>query len=125
MRSSLAGIITIVGFTLAVIALPARCETATWYDEGASTANGEAFDPDGFCADYPLHSCTCAHRSFAFGTWLKVTRDRRVVVCRVNDRGPAVSTGADIDLSRSGAYRLGMLVAGRVTVRIDVVRRME
>ena len=122
------------GFTSALTLLmlvaassPARAETATWYgkENGPATASGERFDPEGFCADYPQHSCTCAHRTFAFGTHLKVRWRGRAVVCRVNGRGPNVTTGADLDLSRSGARVLGMVTTGRARVSIERVGRME
>jgi rare lipoprotein A len=120
--------------TLAVIVGPAhaRAEIATWYgsENGPHTSSGERFDPDGACAGYALHSCTCAHRSYPFNTSLKVSWRGRTVVCRVTDRGPNIKTGADLDLSRSGARALRMIVAGRVRVliakvRIERVRRME
>jgi peptidoglycan lytic transglycosylase len=128
------GICVAVLWTLALIALamaigpaPARAGIATWYgaESGHTTSNGERFDPEGACADYPQHSCTCAHRVFPFGTHLTVRWRGRAVVCRVNDRGPDRSTGADIDLSKSAARRLGMVRAGRARVSIERMGRME
>lgn len=103
----------------------AGAEIATWYggESGTHTASGERFDPDGACADYPLHSCTCAHRTLPFGTQLKVSWRGRSVVCRVTDRGPF--TDASVDLSHSGARVLGMVAAGRARVSIERVGRME
>jgi rare lipoprotein A len=121
-----------VVWTCAVILLaigiqPARCEIATWYgaESGRQTSSGERFNPDGACSDYALYSCTCAHLRFPFGTQLRVRWRGRSVICRVNDRGPNASTGADIDLSRAGARRLGMIVTGRAHVSIERVGRME
>jgi rare lipoprotein A len=105
----------------------ARAEQATWYgyENGPATASGERFNPEGGCADYPQHSCTCAHRHFSFGTLLLVTRHGRSVVCRVTDRGPARWTGADLDLSLSGARVLRMVEAGRARVSIERIGRLE
>jgi rare lipoprotein A len=135
----LRGPVVALVWTLAVIALaiavgpaPARGEQglqkiATWYgnENGSDTASGEPFNPDGFCADYPQVSCTCAHRFYPFGTYLTVRWQGRSVVVRVTDRGPNVRTGADIDLSKSAARRLGMLETGRAHVTIERVERME
>lgn len=78
---------------------------------GNLTASGEPYDPS---------ARTCAHRSHAFGTRLKVTalRSGRSIVCRVNDRGPFVR-GRIIDLSRRSAKELGMVQAGVVKVRVQ------
>jgi rare lipoprotein A len=128
----LRGVLIAIVWTLAVNALavivgPAHAEIATWYgsENGPRTSSGERFNPDGACADYALHSCTCAHRTYPFGTQLKVSWHGRSVIVRVTDRGPNIRTGADIDLSRSAAQRLGMIVAGRVRVSIERVGRME
>jgi rare lipoprotein A len=108
-------------------ASPARSETATWYgtENGIETASGERFNPEGYCADFPQHSCTCAHRDFPFDTVVRVRWHGRSVVCRITDRGPAKWTGADIDLSRSGARHLGMIGVGRAVVKIERVESME
>ena len=105
-----------------------RSEVATCgmaCENGAQTSSGERFDPEGACSDYPLHSCTCAHRALPFGTQLRVRWHGRAVVCRVTDRGPNIWTGADLDLSKSAARRLGMIDAGRARVSVEYVGRME
>jgi rare lipoprotein A len=67
---------------------PGHAETcrASWYgtESGTRTATGERFNPDGF---------TAAHRTFHFGTRLRVSLGARSVTVRVNDRGPATWTG--------------------------------
>jgi len=77
---------------------------------GRRTANGERLHHD---------SMTCAHRTFPFGTLLRVTHlgNQRQVVVRVTDRGPYVR-GRIVDLSWGAAKKLGMLAQGiaRVTV---------
>jgi rare lipoprotein A len=65
-------------------------------------------------------SLTCAHRTFPFGTLLQVTNpaNGRVVVVRVNDRGPYVR-GRIIDLSWGAARELGILSQGIATVTVE------
>jgi rare lipoprotein A len=92
---------------------------ATYYSDalaGRKTASGERYDPA---------KLTAAHRSLPFGTLVRVTRlDQNVeVVVRVNDRGPFAEADRIIDVSRSAAERLGMLRAGVVPVRLDVLER--
>lgn len=91
-----------------------RFGKASFYDEGAVTANGERFVPDGF---------TAAHRTLRFGTRLRVCRASSVRACvdvRVNDRGPFVA-GRDLDLSRGAMRALGGLGAGVIGVRWTVL----
>jgi rare lipoprotein A len=81
---------------------------ASWYELGKRTASGEAFNPDGL---------TAAHRTLPFGSRLKVfyPRTNRLVVVRVNDRGPFVK-GRILDLSRGAARALGIKGIARVTM---------
>jgi rare lipoprotein A len=78
---------------------------------GSRTANGERLHHD---------SLTCAHRSYPFGTLLKVTTpdNERSVIVRVNDRGPFVR-GRIIDLSWGAARRLGILGQGIAKVTVE------
>jgi rare lipoprotein A len=87
---------------------------ASYYQHGARTANGEAFNPMGY---------TAAHRTLPFGTRVRVTNKRngRSVVVRINDRGPFIA-GREIDVSRGAAEALGMVGAGVAPVRIEVLR---
>jgi len=68
-----------------------RYAVASFYVEGAETANGEKIDPQ---------ALTAAHRTLPFGTMLRVTNleTGRTVTVRVNDRGPFVQ-GRSVDLS--------------------------
>lgn len=81
---------------------------------GNPTATGEVYDPRYF---------TAAHRSLPFGTIVRVTRvgTRDWVLVRVNDRGPFASDSRILDLSKAAARRLGMLRAGVVQVRVEVL----
>jgi rare lipoprotein A len=91
----------------------AQCGTASWYHEGAVTANGERYRPDGISA---------AHKSLPFGARVKVTHQRtgRSVVVRINDRGPFIR-GRIIDLSRGAKRVLGM--GGLAPVCLTVLGR--
>ena len=91
---------------------------ATYYAKratGRRTANGERLHHD---------SMTCAHRTYPFGTLLKVTNQQtqRSVVVRVNDRGPFVR-GRIIDLSWGAARDLGILSQGVAPVTVERVDR--
>lgn len=78
---------------------------------GSRTASGERVHHD---------SLTCAHRTYPFGTLLKVTNlaNRNEVVVRVTDRGP-FGRGRIIDLSYSAASALGMLSQGIALVEVE------
>ncbi|HUI98527.1 MAG TPA: septal ring lytic transglycosylase RlpA family protein [Xanthobacteraceae bacterium] len=79
---------------------------SAYYMDGRRTASGERFDPGGM---------TAAHRSLPFGTHLKVINPRngKVVVVRINDRGPFVK-GVTLDLSRGAAQAIGLSGTGAV-----------
>lgn len=84
---------------------------ASYYSKrstGARTASGERLHHD---------SLTCAHRSYPFGTLLRVTNlsNGREVIVRVTDRGP-FGRGRIIDLSYAAARELGMLAQGVAVV---------
>ncbi|NIP80651.1 MAG: septal ring lytic transglycosylase RlpA family protein [Gemmatimonadetes bacterium] len=90
--------------------------TASYYADalaGNRTASGIPYDPSALVA---------AHRSYPFGTRLRVENlaNGRVVEVRVVDRGPFVR-GRVIDLSRAAAERLDFIREGLTRVRIDVL----
>ncbi len=87
---------------------------ATYYSKratGSRTASGELLHHD---------SLTCAHRTYAFGTRLKVTNlsNGKSVIVRVTDRGP-FARGRIIDLSYGAARELGMLSQGVAMVEVQ------
>jgi rare lipoprotein A len=86
------------------------------YFEGRRTASGIPFRQNQMVA---------AHRSYPFGTILRVTNtaNNRAVNVRVVDRGPFGSSGnrAVIDLSRRAASELGYIQAGRAQVLVEVL----
>lgn len=87
---------------------------ATYYSKratGARTSSGERLHHD---------SLTCAHRTYPFGTMLKVTNpsnDKSVIV-RVTDRGP-FKRGRIIDLSWRAAKQLDILSKGVAMVLVE------
>jgi rare lipoprotein A len=101
---------------------PGRTESgiASWYGEpyhGRRAANGEVYD---------MNKLTAAHRTFAFGTWVRVRNldNGKAVEVRINDRGPFVR-GRIIDLSRAAAHQVAMIAPGTAKVRLEVIRPPE
>jgi rare lipoprotein A len=99
---------------------PYQVGTASWYGdyfEGKATASGEP---------YNMYDLTAAHPTLPLGSWVKVTnlRNRKVVVVRVNDRGPIVP-GRIIDLSYGAAQALQFNGRGLQPVRLDVIQPRE
>lgn len=88
---------------------------ASWYGpnfNGRLTASGEIFN---------MYADTCAHKTYPFGTKLKVTNtsNNRSVECTVNDRGPFIK-GRDLDLSYAAAKKIGMIGPGTSRVLLEV-----
>jgi rare lipoprotein A len=61
---------------------------------------------------------TAAHRTYPFGTLLRVTHKDKSVVVRINDRGPFVK-GYQLDLARGAAFAIGC--RGSCRVKYEVV----
>ena len=86
---------------------------ASYYSKratGARTASGERLHHD---------SLTCAHRSYPFGTLLRVKNlsNGKEIIVKVTDRGP-YGRGRIIDLSYGAARELGMLSQGVAMVEV-------
>lgn len=102
-----------------VFAMPVVAQThgtASYYGNGVHghrTSDGSRYHKD---------SLTCAHRTYPFGTLLKVTNKKngREVIVRVTDRGPFVR-GRVVDLSMAAAKKLNMVSAGVVPVVVERV----
>ncbi len=126
MRKSRGIIITIGILFVFVSAGPGRAEftlpihgkvhysIASWYGHtfhGKATASGDLFD---------MHAFTCAHRTFPFGTWLKITNtvNSKSTICVVNDRGPFEAV-RDLDVSYAAARVLDMISLGICAVRVE------
>ncbi|HMA55800.1 MAG TPA: septal ring lytic transglycosylase RlpA family protein [Pseudolabrys sp.] len=92
----------ICGAAMTCGCLPAMAQSgiaSVYAYSGEKTANGERARPGGL---------TAAHRTFPFGTHVRVTNKRngRSVPVRINDRGPFVR-GRIIDLTPAAARALG------------------
>jgi rare lipoprotein A len=107
--------LVVIGVAASDGAAQAACGTASWYHEGAKTANGERYRPDGI---------TAAHKTLPFGTRVLVRNQRtgRTVTVRINDRGPFIG-GRIIDLSRGAKRVIGM--DGLAPVCLTVLGRGE
>ncbi len=101
-------ILLLAALTLASPAWADKPATASWYQCCKRTANGERFNPDGM---------TAAHRTYPFGTRLRVKHGPRSVVVRINDRGPFVR-GKQLDLARGAARALGCGGTCKVTYAV-------
>jgi len=90
---------------------------ASWYGSdfhGKPTSCGEPYD---------MYAMTAAHKTLPLGTNVKVTnvQNGRIIILRVNDRGPFVS-GRIIDLSCRAAQELGSYGPGLARVRVEAVQ---
>ena len=80
---------------------------------GKQTSNGETFD---------MNALTAAHRTFPFGTKVRVTNleNNKIVIVRVNDRGP-FKEGRIIDLSMAAAKEIDLVRSGTARIRLEVI----
>ena len=86
---------------------------ASWYGEkfhGRRTSSGET---------YNMYAMTAAHKTLPLPTYVRVTNlaNHRSIVVRVNDRGP-FHANRIIDLSYTGATKIGMLNRGTALVEV-------
>lgn len=109
---------SIKAFALAAIVaaflLPCVCLAgeASYYGKGfhgRRMANGQI---------YNQNSDSCAHRTYPFGTYLRVAYRGRSTICVVRDRGPFIR-GRDIDLSVASAAAIGLIRPGHGRVTIE------
>jgi rare lipoprotein A len=89
---------------------------ASWYGtkfHGRKTANGEIYD---------MYAMTAAHKTLPMNTWVEVhnLENNRKIRVRINDRGPFV-TGRVIDLSYTGAQKIGMVGPGTARVQVTAL----
>jgi peptidoglycan lytic transglycosylase len=96
-------------------AMEKRPMAAVYSATGGMTSSGEAYSPV---------KLTAAHRTFPFGTLVRVTnlRNGRSVVVRINDRGPFNKT-LIIDVSQAAAKVLHF--SGLAPVRLDVLPAIQ
>ncbi|HHP7238955.1 septal ring lytic transglycosylase RlpA family protein [Longibacter sp.] len=92
-----------------------RGEASYYADKfvGRQTASGDV---------YTHRKLTAAHRTLPFGTRVRVTRldNGKQVTVRINDRGP-FKRGRIIDLSKSAAKRIDLVLDGVADVKIEVM----
>jgi rare lipoprotein A len=91
-----------------------RKGAASWYGEAfhrRKTSNGEYFD---------MNMLTAAHPTLPLPSYARVTNleNGKVIVVRINDRGPFVGTRI-IDLSKRSADALGYKNRGKAAVRVQ------
>ncbi|MGI6485650.1 MAG: septal ring lytic transglycosylase RlpA family protein [Tepidanaerobacteraceae bacterium] len=89
---------------------------ASWYGpgfHGKVTASGEIFDQN---------AMTAAHKELKLGTLMRVTNleNGKSAVVTINDRGPYIE-GRHLDVSRAAAQKLGMIEAGIVNVKMEIL----
>ncbi len=89
---------------------------ASWYGKkfhGRKTSNGETYD---------MYKSTAAHKTLPMNTHLLVENleNGRKTIVRINDRGPFVKNRI-IDLTYTGAKKLGMLKNGTARIRITAL----
>lgn len=109
-----------IGQSIRQAAIEVEEGAATFYAdkfEGRRTASGRAFKQSEMVA---------AHKSFPFGTKLRVTntRNENTIEVEVVDRGPFTSPGKAtpvIDLSRTAAEKLNFIGEGRAQVKVEVL----
>lgn len=106
--------------TVSVCSSAQETGKATYYGKkmhGRNTASGIRYHND---------SLTCAHRTYSFGTLLKVKNlnNNKEVIVKVTDRGP-FGKRYIIDLSYCAAKEIDMLRAGIATVEVCVYTPIE
>lgn len=82
---------------------------------GTATASGEKLRNNAY---------TAAHRSLPFGTRVRVTnlKNGKSAIVRINDRGPFIK-GRIIDVTSGVARHLGMITAGVVPCKVEVLKK--
>lgn len=93
---------------------------ASWYGSdfhGRKTSNGET---------YNMYALTAAHKTLAFGTYVRVTNleNKRSVKVKINDRGPFIK-GRIIDLSYTAAKNLDMIGSGTAKVKVEILKKAK
>lgn len=104
-------------FTTSLKAQQEEYGLASFYSDlfqGKPTASNELYDKN---------KLTGAHKTFPFGSSVKVTRldNQKSVVVRINDRGPFIS-GRVIEISKAAANQIGLDNDGTTRVKVELVK---
>ena len=104
-------------FVTTLVAQEEEFGLASYYSDlfqGKPTASGEL---------YSKTKLTGAHKTFPFGSSVKVTRldNNKSVIVKINDRGPFIS-GRVIELSKAAADQIGLLNDGSAKVKLELVK---
>ena len=69
-----------------------------------------------------MYAMTAAHKTLPMNTWVSVhnLKNNRKIVVRINDRGPFIA-GRIIDLSYTGASRIGILGSGTGKIKVTAL----
>ena len=113
-------LVILATISLAYVCAQTQTGKASFYSKratGSRTSSGERLHHD---------SLTCAHRTYPFGTLLRVTNERngKQVIVRVTDRGPH-GRGRIIDLSYRAADELGIIAQGVAVVKVERLRNTK
>lgn len=103
----------LIKLLLLLTLMPAHASSgyATYYAlHGQRTASGERFN---------MYALTAAHRTYPFGTKVRVTNlnNNKSVVVRITDRPGR--TYAVIDLSKEAFRQISPISKGKIPVKID------
>lgn len=81
--------------------------------QGKRTASSERFN---------MYALTAAHRTFKFGTLLKITnlRNDKTVIVKINDRGPYIK-GRGLDLSYAAFKEIENPSRGVVSIKYNII----
>ncbi len=107
-------------FTTSLLAQDEEFGLASYYSDlfhGKPTASGELYDKG---------KLTCAHKTYPYGTMLRVTRldNNKSVQVRVTDRGPFIS-GRVVEISKAAADAIGLVPDGSTRVKVELVKQAE
>jgi len=90
---------------------------ASWYGDfhhGMEMANGKPFD---------MYQLSVAHKTLPLGTRIRITNleNQKNIDLTVTDRGPYIK-GRIVDLSYAAAKEMGMVDAGIVMCKVEIIR---
>ena len=119
-RKSKKFLILLLGIMISISINAQKLHKISYYSNnfnGRHTTSGQKYDSKKY---------TCAHRTYPFGTLLKIRNPKtgKEVIVVVNDRGPHVK-GIYLDLSYNAAKELDIIKKGIAKVEVTVVDSLE